>query len=241
MSKTFGKLFGSPGKSSSVSTSASGYAALPEFGQKAWENLISTTQGLAGNTANFAPAPITAPQQQALGLISKEYAPITEGQFREGISKFSNPFVDDVLGGVERDLRKQGQGMFSDLSSAATDAGAFGGTRQAVAQGEIGRNLLEVLGDTSGTLRANAYETAADRVLNEFNKTYENQQSQGVNLFNLGEILRQIETGTQQAAVTGQEWFADILRGLNSSTGTGTSTATSSSAGIIPSIMNAFK
>ena len=229
MSKVFGAIFGTPSKSqqSSASSSASGFAALPEFGQNAWEDLIANAGNLSSNPDLFTNAPITPEMTAALDVLKQPYGKMDATQFREGLDTYMNPYIDDVVGGVESDLRRMGAGLFSDLGSDATDAGAFGGTRQAVAQGEIGRNLLDVLGDKSSMLRSSGYETAANRVLDQFNTENAGEQAKALDLFGSGTILQELDTQNKNAPVSALSWLQQILSGLNSSTSTGTSQGTS--------------
>jgi len=57
---------------------------------------------------------------------------------------YMDPYLDDVVQRAQADIGRQGQIQEQAANAKAAGAGAFGGSRAAVVQGEIGRNTLAV-------------------------------------------------------------------------------------------------
>jgi hypothetical protein len=77
--------------------------------------------------------------------------------------QFMNPFVDQVIDQNLRDIQRQGDLERQRIGGAAIKSGAFGGSRQAVAEQELQRNLADTFARQSAGLRAQAFESAQDR------------------------------------------------------------------------------
>lgn len=103
---------------------------------------------------------------QARGGIGAGSAPITSGEIGSSIADFMNPYESQVIGNLGSDLSRFGQGLQSDIFSRATDAGAFGGSRQAITEGELGRNLIDRFLNTAGGLRQQGFQNASSLGLN---------------------------------------------------------------------------
>jgi hypothetical protein len=94
---------------------------------------------------------------------------LTDASFREGYNRYSNPFIEDVIGGVGSDLNREADFLRRDSKRAGSMNGAFGGTASGVEMGEIGRNVLDRLGKYSSELRAQNFNQATGNALNQFN------------------------------------------------------------------------
>jgi hypothetical protein len=60
-------------------------------------------------------------------------------------------FEDAAVQQALSDIARQGQIARQGVAAQAVGAGAFGGSRQAVAEQELGRNILEQQGTDRGT------------------------------------------------------------------------------------------
>ena len=69
------------------------------------------------------------------------------------VQNFMNPFQQAVIEETERDIDRQGQIALNRAADQAIRAGAFGGSRQAIAQGEINRNVLDQQARSGAQLR----------------------------------------------------------------------------------------
>jgi len=81
----------------------------------------------------------------------------------KGAERFQNQFVDDVLKQNLADITRQGDIARQQIGSRAVQQGAFGGSRQAIAEQELQRNLADTFARQSAGLRAQAFESAQDR------------------------------------------------------------------------------
>ena len=76
---------------------------------------------------------------------------------------FMNPFIENVIDQNLADITRQGDIARQQIGSSAVQSGAFGGSRQAVAEQELQRNLADTFARQSAGLRAQAFESAQDR------------------------------------------------------------------------------
>ena len=78
-----------------------------------------------------------------------------------GIGAYFSPYQDAVVQQTLADIGRQGDIQQRQLDAQAVQAGAFGGSRQAVAQRELDRNVLEQQARAAGQLRSQGYQQAA--------------------------------------------------------------------------------
>jgi hypothetical protein len=78
---------------------------------------------------------------------------------------FMSPFEEAAVQQALADIGRQGQLAQQEVRGQAVRAGAFGGSRQAVAEQELQRNILEQQARTAAQLRAAGFEAAANRAL----------------------------------------------------------------------------
>ena len=91
--------------------------------------------------------------QGITGAQSANYDPTSYQQFMA-------PFTEDVIRQTELDILRQGAQQQNQARASAVGAGAFGGSRQAVMQGEIGRNIGDQLARTTSQLRSQGFQQA---------------------------------------------------------------------------------
>jgi hypothetical protein len=87
-------------------------------------------------------------------------------QTAAGVGAF-NPFEEQVVQRSLADIARQAGLQRQGVAAQAVGAGAFGGSRQAVAEQELFRNALEQMGRTSGQLRQAGFDAAMARRLQE--------------------------------------------------------------------------
>jgi F0F1-type ATP synthase membrane subunit c/vacuolar-type H+-ATPase subunit K len=121
----------SEGQQKAISSALSGVGAFQPFLQQGRD---AVTQGIAGaQGADFTP---TSYQQ------------------------FMDPFTEDVIRATEADIARQGAMQQNQLGAGAVGAGAFGGSRQGIAQGEIARNVQDQMARTTSQLRSQGFTQA---------------------------------------------------------------------------------
>ena len=115
---------------------------------------------------------------------------------------YMNAYVDQAVNAALQDIARQGEIMSQDVAASAVDAGAFGGSREAVAQAELDRAILDEMAATSAQMYADAYESS----LAASQQAYEAQQARAQQAAALtGQLGAQgAATTTQAADVYGQ-------------------------------------
>tara|TARA_R100000700_G_scaffold12419_1_gene17708 strand:+ start:295 stop:1230 length:936 start_codon:yes stop_codon:yes gene_type:complete len=84
----------------------------------------------------------------------------------QGIASFMNPFTQNVIDTTLADIGRQGQIAQNQLAAQSVGQGAFGGSRQAIAQNELASNILDQQARTAGQLRAAGFESALQQARN---------------------------------------------------------------------------
>lgn len=113
----------------------------PNVFQQSAQGLTGAMQGAQAGM-NFQPQQIKA--QQAVG----------------GIGAYMNPYTQQVIDRSMADLERTRQMQMNDLGAQATRAGAFGGSRQGVAEALTNQGFARQAGDLAAQLRAQGFNTA---------------------------------------------------------------------------------
>lgn len=140
----------------------------------------------------YAPAPIG--QGAGAGATMTSGAPTAP----TGIAaQYMNPYLQNVLNPQMEELRRQSQINLQPGLAKLTQAGGFGGGRQAIMESEANRNLLQQQNQTLGQGYANAY----DKAMQQFNT----EQGQAKTLADT--IAQQ---GAVQRGITAEGTAADL-------------------------------
>lgn len=103
--------------------------------------------------------------------------------------QYMNPFLQNVLQPQLEEMRRQAQINQMAQAGKLTQAGAFGGSRQAIMDAELQRNLLQEMNKTIGT----GYATAFDRGREQFNTEQGQARDLATLLGRAGAEQREIE------------------------------------------------
>ena len=225
MGKVVGGLLGGGQKQT---VPASGFFGAPLFVQRGSKEAINAARGFLEDPSIFEPAGITAPQQQALDVLSLGAQPLTGERFQEQLDVFQNPFTQQVIDPAIADLQRSTRGVLGDIGSQTSAAGGFGGTRQAILESEALRNLAQESGRLSAGLRSQGFESAAERALSQLGR----QQLGASTLFDAGEALRQLQQQEQQAPVTAAQFLSSIVGSPQQYTGEPERTVSSGGGGL---------
>jgi hypothetical protein len=174
---------------------------------KAFSGLASLTfPGNLGQTFSST----GAYQAPTMGANAYTPAPIGQGAGAPGMTmgdtsakptgvaaQYMNPYLQGVLDPQMAELRRQSQMNLQPGLAKLTQAGAFGGGRQAIMESEANRNLLQEQNKTIGQGYANAY----DKAMNQFN-TEQGQAKTLVDLFG--------QQGAVQRGITAEGTAADL-------------------------------
>lgn len=181
-------------------------AGPSELQTKAFEGIGSLT----------VPQNITQAGQTLGNLATQQQTPYEAAkfdalQFNQGnIQQYMNPYLQSVLDPQLREAQRQADIARNQMQSRMAQAGAYGGSRQAIMEAEAQRNLQQNLSDITGKGYATAYEDAARRLQEqntrnlEAAKFGESSRQFGSNLGMEG-LAKQIQAAEAQARAGGLE------------------------------------
>ena len=89
------------------------------------------------------------------------------------ISRFQDPFTQEVIEAQQAEIARLGEQQKTDARAQQIRAGAFGGSRGAIQEAEIGRNVLQQQAKTGAELRSQGFQQAAQQAQSAF------EQAQG--------------------------------------------------------------
>jgi hypothetical protein len=124
--------------------------------------------------------------------------------------KYMNPYLQQALNPQLEEARRQSEIENLKNKAAATRAGAYGGSRQALMESENQRNLLQNLANITGQGYQKAYDTGAS----QFNTEQARQQAavDAARSYGLQGLTKQMEAGAQQRAIEGEGIAADYAQ-----------------------------
>jgi hypothetical protein len=76
------------------------------------------------------------------------------------MTPYMNPYTTDVIKANEADILRGGAMGLNELGAQAQAAKAFGGSRHGVATGEMGKNIVQQLAESSAGLRQQGFQQA---------------------------------------------------------------------------------
>lgn len=138
-------------------------------------------------------------QTQAFQGLGALQVPTTAGSFTTPgtAATYMSPFLEGALAPQVAAARRQAEISAQNLQTQYGKAGAYGGSRQAVAEAELNRGLLDRLDSIYGT----GYEKAFQRAQDQFNT----EQRYG-----LDALREQLAGGKEERAIEQQGVLADI-------------------------------
>lgn len=123
------------------------------------------------------------------------------------IALYQSPYEDLAVQQALADIARQGQIQQQQVGAQAVGAGAFGGSRQAIAEQELNRNILDQQARTAAQMRNLGFNTAGQMA----QQAYEQQQARKLQTGQLG------IQGSQQAGqlgLSGQQLGGQLAQGL---------------------------
>ena len=121
--------------------------------------VTATREGIGG----FQPF-LTGANTALTGVMGQPSVANTFGA--SGISQFMNPYTESVIDATQADIARQGGIAQNQINANAVGAGAFGGSRQAIANQELQRNVMDQQAKTGSQLRATGFESALQQARN---------------------------------------------------------------------------
>lgn len=226
---------GALGQSSSLSPYAGPYvtgmlgkgAALSELPYQAYMGPLTAGQSTLQDTAFQGLANLSVPTAaqtsfDPMSFTGAGYAAPTSAQAAAGetgtytpasgdvMQQYMTPYLQGALQPQYDAANRQAQIAAQNLQSQYGKAGAYGGSRQGVAEAELQRGLLDRMAGITGT----GYQQAFEQAQNQFNAEQQRQmqaarQAQTYGLETLG---AQRLGGAEQRAIEGQGIAADIAQ-----------------------------
>ena len=142
----------------------------------------------------------------------------------QAYQQFMDPYMESVIAQTQADIARQGDIQRQGINAQGVGAGAFGGSRQGIAEQELARNVMEQQARTGAQMRSAGYQQAQQQAQNAFQNQMARQQSAaqlfgqlGTGIGALGSNLA--KTGLSQAALgemaqTGQQRDINALMSL---------------------------
>lgn len=181
--------------------------------------MLGRGQALASQPYQAYQGPLTAGasqlQQQAfqglgsLQLPTQQQMQFTPTQFTGGIAQqYMNPYLQAALEPQIAEARRQSDIQRMADAGRLSQAGAFGGSRQAIMESENRRNLLSNLANITGQ----GYNTAYQQAMQQFNTEQQRQQAAAQQAADLGfkTLGAQAEAGAAQRDIESQGIAADL-------------------------------
>lgn len=139
---------------------------------------------LARRVGQFEPTQVQAPDISALSgtaasIDRSNVREVDAGAFPGGdLDRYMNPYIGAVVDATLADLDRQRQLQQQQVGHAATQAGAFGGSRHGVAEAETNRAFADTAARTAAGLRQQGFDSAAGLMQQDLNRRL---QAQGLN------------------------------------------------------------
>ena len=196
------------GRESALSTWAGPYVtdmlakgkAVSELPYEAYTGQLAAGQSVPQTQAFQGVANLTVPTQEMGAFTPQEFTSA------EAASRI-NPFVQSALDPQIADMRRQAEIQRIENAGRLTRAGAYGGGRQAVMEGELSRGLLDRIARTRGEAQLQAYQDARSQF--NLDQDRERTAQELVNTYGLAALQRQAELGQQQRDIEAQGIAAD--------------------------------
>lgn len=120
---------------------------------------MSAGEKAAQTGANAQVGKYSGAYDTAQGMTGVGAAPIND-QFKTGWQDYMNPYLQGVLDPQIREINKNQQRQTLADNAASIGRGAFGGSRNAILQGQRELGATQTVGDVTGKAYADAYDKA---------------------------------------------------------------------------------
>jgi len=203
------------GDITSETSSLSGYAApyvtemlgkgraLANQGYQAYTGPLTAGQSAGQQAAFQGIAGLAVPTQQMGAFQPQQFT-------AQAAQDYMNPYLQAALDPQIEEARRQAQ--ISRLADAGrlTKAGAYGGSRQAIMESELNRNLMQNLAGITGQ----GYQDAYTQAMNQFNVEQQRQQTaqDAANRYGLEALAAQANLGAQERAIEQEGITADLAQ-----------------------------
>jgi hypothetical protein len=168
---------------------------------------LQTPTGTTYNPMSFTGAAYTQPSAAAVaGGASPSFTPASGNV----VQQYMTPYLQSVLDPQYAAARRQSEIQQQQLQSQYGKAGAYGGSRQGVAEAELQRGLLDRMAGITGT----GYNQAFEQAQNQFNTEQAREMAAAgqAQRYGLDVLGAQRAGGTEQRAIEQQGITADLAQ-----------------------------
>jgi hypothetical protein len=156
------------GDNSGSQASGAMYGGLGSLGQ------AEQTLGQAGGLAAAQRGTPYQFRDEAMGTLRG-----TGGAYDpQSYQAYMDPYTQEVIDAEQAEIARLGRQQANQAAAGATSSGAFGGSRAALQQTEIGRNTLQQQARTGAQLRSQGYQQAQQQAQQNFEQQQRRQQQQ---------------------------------------------------------------
>tara|TARA_Y100000114_G_scaffold108362_1_gene101764 strand:- start:2621 stop:3526 length:906 start_codon:yes stop_codon:yes gene_type:complete len=109
--------------------------------------------------------------------------------------QFMDPYMEDVIARTQQDIADKGRQQQNQAQASAVGSGAFGGSRQAVLQGQIAADTMDQQARTGAQLRSAGFQQAQNLAQQQANQQLRQAQlagQLGVSQAGLGQLGQQM-------------------------------------------------
>jgi hypothetical protein len=175
--------------------------ALASQPYQAYMGPLSAGQSAAQQAAFSGIAGLAVPTDQMGAFNPQSFT-------QQGVAQqYMSPYIQAAMEPQIAEARRQAEIQRMQDASRLTRAGAYGGSRQAIMESELNRNLLRNVADITGT----GYQQAFTQGQQQFNTEQQQQRAaqELANTYGLQALARQAELGAQERAITSEGMMAD--------------------------------
>ena len=190
-----------PQQTAALQAGQQGIGAYQPYMQAGQQNLNQAQNVLQGADTRGMFEPAQQAVQQATAGTLAQTQPIGQAQ----IQQYMNPYNNLVLGQQLQEMNRQAQMQQQGLNAQAVKAGAFGGSRQGIAQQELNRNLMQTQNQAIAQALQGGYGQALSTA----------QQQQQAAMAGYGQLANM---GQNMASLAGQKFNmgSQLAQGLGS-------------------------
>ena len=177
--------------------------ALASAPYQAYTGPLSAGPSAAESAAFQGIAGLSIPTDQMGAFVPQTFT-------ADAASQYMNPYLMSALQPQIDEARRQAQVQRVQDAGRLTQAGAFGGSRQAIMESEGNRNLLQNLSAITGE----GYRTAYDQAMGQFNTQQEREMGaqEAANRYGLSALQQIASMGAEQRGIESEGIAADFAQ-----------------------------
>lgn len=153
-------------------------ASKPYVGYNGALTAGNTTTGQNALRLANANASAWLPQYQAATQTAGAVANYTPRSFLSGnVDQYMNPYISNVEDAALRNMDTAFKQNLNTIGDSAIGAGAFGGSRQGIAEGVAASENARQMGDLSAQLRAQGFDAASNLMMQDYDRDLQGAQT----------------------------------------------------------------